>query len=167
MAGRPKLPVELKSFKGTLNTTRAKNEIQKEKIINSTPLVFSDVKKVSCPKEITDSYVRKFWKNYTQALLSVHAFGAGDIPQFTRLCVLLQKIREVQAVLIELSVFDKSFDTWERRYKHLSEHFDQLASKFYLSPAERSKMKLDQLTVIKAEQDIVKNQSAIGRLLQK
>ena len=124
MAGRPKLPVELKIFKGTLNTTRAKEEIKNEKIIQSTPLVFSDVQKLSCPKEISDSYVRKFWKNYTQALLSVHAFGAGDIPQFTRLCVLLQKIREVQSVFVELSVFDESFDTWERRYKHLSYQYE-------------------------------------------
>ena len=163
----PRLPVELKRLKGTLNVTREKEAMKSEKVIAASPLVFGEeVQKIACPKEITDSYVKKFWKNYTKALLSVHAFGAGDIPQFTRLCIVLQKLREVQQTFATLSVFDEDFDLWEKRYKRLADHFDSLAGKFYLSPAERAKMKLDSLTIKEKELSVTeKEQSAITALL--
>ena len=163
----PRLPTELKKLRGTLNVTREKENAKTDAAVSQTPLVFGgEVQKIACPKEITDPYVRKFWKNYTKALMTVHALGPGDIPQFTRLCAVLQKLREVQAVFIELSVLDADFDTWERRYRRLGEHFDSLASKFYLSPAERAKMKIDALSIKEKELAVgEKEQDAINRLL--
>ena len=163
--GRPRLPAEMKALKGTINTTREKNA--PASAVDHHVLSFgADVRKISCPKAISDPYVKKFWRTYTALLLQVRVLGPGDIPQLTRMCVILQKLREVEKVFLELDVTDRDFDAWELRYRHLGDSFDKLASKFYLTPAERAKMKLDELTI--AEKQLAvgeKEKDAINRLL--
>lgn len=165
MAGRPKKPVEMKKLEGTYRKDRdEQREIVQDTLVK-TPVILNALS-VSCPKSITDKYCRKYWKTLTKMLLSIHVLSAGDLPQLETMFVYLQKLREVQADFVQTSVLDEEFDLLEKRYTRLSTRFDQLASKYYVSPADRAKLKIDELSIVKSEQEIKKNESAIGNLLQ-
>lgn len=162
--GRPRKPVELKKYEGTYRKDRdAAAEVQQKKI-KETALIL-DATSVSCPKTITDKYCKAYWKKLTQGLLSIGVLSAADIPQIEQLCVCLQKLREVQQVFLETSPFDKDYDDIQKRWIALSNKFDLLGAKYYISPAARSKLKLEDLNIQKAEQDLSKNQNAIEKLL--
>lgn len=160
----PRLPTELKALRGTLNTTREKANPPADKTIKETALILN-ASSVSCPKTITDRYCRQYWKKLTSGLLSIGVLSAADIPQIEQLCVCLQKLREVQEVFIQTSPFDEDYDAIQKRWLNLSNKFDQLGAKYYISPVARSKIRLDDLNIKKTEQEITKNESVIQQLL--
>ena len=166
--GRPKLPTEYKRLKGTLNTTREKNNPSADSVIAQKPsAIFPEETKIACPKTIKCKYVRSYWKKLTAMLVSVRVLSPSDLPQLEELCIILEKLREVQSLFSDLDPLE-DFDTFEKTQKvfiALSNKFDQLGSKYYISPAARTKLTLDELNVIKTSQDIQKNESAIGALL--
>lgn len=159
-----RLPTELKALRGTLNTTREKANPAADTTLKETSLILK-ASSVGCPKSITDKYCRQFWKKLTSGLLSIGVLSAADIPQIEQLCVCLQKLREVTQVYIGTSPFDEDFDELQKRWIALSNKFDQLGSKYYISPVARSKIRLDDLNIKKAEQEITKNESVIQQLL--
>lgn len=159
-----RLPTELKALRGTLNTTREKANPAADTTLKETSLILK-ASSVNCPKSITDKYCRQFWKKLTSGLLSIGVLSAADIPQIEQLCVCLQKLREVTQVYIGTSPFDEDFDEIQKRWIALSNKFDQLGSKYYISPVARSKIRLDDLNIKKAEQEITKNESVIQQLL--
>ena len=166
--GRPRLPTEYKKLKGTLNTTREKNNRSADEVIAKKPsAIFPEETKISCPKTIRTKYVKAYWKKLTAMLVSIRVLSPSDIPQLEELCIILEKLREVQQIFTDLDPLE-DFDTFERTqrvYIALSNKFDQLAGKYYISPAARTKLTLDELNVIKTGQEIQKNESAIGALL--
>lgn len=161
---RPRLPTELKKLKGTINTTREKREPGIDTVIKNTPMIINATS-VSCPKTITDKYCRSYWKKLTNGLLSLGVLSAADIPQIEQLCICLQKLREVQELFASISVTDDNFDLIEKRWLSLSNKFDTLGAKYYVSPVARAKIKLDDLNIRKTEQEIAKNDNAIDALL--
>lgn len=166
--GRPRLPTEYKKLKGTLNTTREKNNRNADEVIAKNPsAIFPEGTKITCPKTIRTKYARAYWKKLTTMLISIHVLSLADIPQLEELCIILEKLREVQELFLALNPLE-DFDTFEKTQKvyiALSNKFDQLGSKYYISPATRTKLTLDELNVIKTGQEIQKNESAISALL--
>lgn len=163
---RPRKPVELKKFEGTYRKDRDQGDTEVSNVLKKTCVIL-EASSVTCPKSITDKYCRKYWKCLTGNLLSLHVLSGADIPQLEMMFFYLQKLREVQLYLLDATQESESFDILLKRYTTLEQRFNALASKYYISPADRAKMKIDELTVVKAQQDIVKNQSAIGRLIGK
>lgn len=166
--GRQRLPTELKALKGTLNTTREKNNPSADTALaKKSTAIFPEETKIACPKTIKSKYVRAYWKKLTAMLVSIRVLSPADIPQLEQLCLILEKLREVQTYYSDLDPLE-DFDTFEKTQKvfiALSNKFDQLGSKYYISPAARTKLTLDELNVIKTGQEIQKNESAIGALL--
>lgn len=166
MAGRPKIPTELKRLKGTLNTTREKNNPSADVAISETSIIIPAGTKVSVPKTIKTKFVKKYWKQLIENLEVLHVLSKADLPQLENLCITLEKLREVQEVFSETSVFDEEFDLIEKRFTRLSQKFDLLASKYYISPQARTQLRLQDLNLVKTSQEIEKNkQSAVGNLL--
>lgn len=164
-AGRPKLPTELKAMKGTLNTTREKQNPPSDVVLADTSIILPIDAKVSVPKSLTDSKVKKFFKETVKNLLMLRVLSTVDLPQIETLCVIYQKFREVQTQFLEADVSNENFDTIEKRYERLGKRFDELAAKFYISPQARTQLKLNDLNLIKTAQDIQKNDNAISKLL--
>ena len=166
--GRQRLPTELKALKGTLNTTREKNKPSADTALaKKSTAIFPEGTKIACPKTIQSKYVRSYWKKLTAMLVAVRVLSPADLPQLEELCIILEKLRKVQSLFSDLDPLE-DFDTFEKTQKvfiALSNKFDQLGSKYYISPAARTKLTLDELNVIKTGQEIQKNESAISALL--
>ncbi len=160
-----KLPAELKRRRGTLNVTREKQNPGAEDVIAQTSVILPEDARVAVPKSITEPKVRKFFKETVKNLLSLRVLSAVDIPQIETMCVTLQKLHEVQAEFMQLDMFDEKFDAIEKRFERLGKRFDELARLFYISPDARTRLKLNDLTLIKTAQEIRKNDNAIGALL--
>ncbi|MCR5218603.1 hypothetical protein [Treponema sp.] len=161
-----KKSVELKKFQGTYRKDRDAEAEKVSDVLKATSVIL-DANSVSCPKTITDKYCRKYWKLLTKNLLSIKVLSGADIPQLEMMFVYLQKLREVQQYFLAADPADEVFDLMQARYEKLEKRFNTIAGKYYISPADRAKLKIDELTAVKAQQDILKNQSAIGRLINK
>lgn len=166
--GRPRLPTELKALKGTLNTTREKNKPSVDTALaKKSTAIFPEETKIACPKTIKSKYVKAYWKKLTAMLVSIRVLSPADIPQLEQLCLILEKLREVQKFYSDLDPLEdfEEFSNAQKVYIALSNKFDQLGSKYYISPAARTKLTLDELNVIKTGQEIQKNESAISAIL--
>ncbi len=166
--GRPRLPSELKALKGTLNVTREKRNPSADTVIATKPdAIFPEGTKIACPKAIKTKYVRAYWKKLTAMLVTIRVLSPSDIPQLEQLCLILEKLREVQSLFSDLDPLEdfEAFANVQKVYIALSNKFDQLGSKYYISPAARTKLTLDELNVIKTGQEIQKNESAISALI--
>ncbi len=95
----------------------------------------------------------------------LHVLSKQDLPQIENLVITLEKLREVQDQFINTSPFDEEFDLIEKRFTRLSQKFDLLAAKYYVSPQARTQLKLQDLNGIKTAQEIKKNESAVSSLL--
>lgn len=164
--GRVKKPVELKELEGTYRADRDGERKAVQLTIKKTSLLYNK-KTLPCPDTIRDEYVRKYWKNLTKALLSIHVLSGADIPQLEMMCKILERVRKLQTQLDQTDD-DTELETeeiLERRYLKLVEKFDALAQKYYVSPQARSKLTLDELNVVKTGQDIAKSADVMTNLL--
>lgn len=161
--GSNKKPVALKKMQGTYRKDRDSKKA--DPVIAQTQIIL-DVEKVKVPKTITSPEVRKYYKQLTQGLLAIGVLSGADLPQIEQLCLILQKLKEVQEQFIAASVFDADFDIIEKRYLKLVEKFDFLASKYYVSPVARSKIRLDDLNIREKELTVQeKETNAISKIL--
>ena len=166
--GRPKLPTELKKLKGTFREDRERKNPSTDVVIATKPnAIFPEGTKISCPKTIQSKYVKAYWKKLTAMLVTIRVLSPADLPQLEQLCLILEKLREVQKLYSDLDPLNdfEAFANAQKVYIALSNKFDQLGSKYYISPAARTKLTLDELNVIKTGQEIQKNESAISALL--
>lgn len=165
-AGRPPKPIEQKRLEGTYRQDRDSGRQAAQEVITAMPSVLfeADVK-VSCPKTIRTKYVKAYWRKLTAMLNSLRVLSPADLPQIETLCLVLERMREVQVAWAELTPLDDEYDAMQKRYLSLSNKFDTLAAKYYISPEARTKLKLDELTAVKAAQDVAKGQSAIEAIL--
>lgn len=163
---RPKKPVALKKLEGTYRKDRDADREKVEKTLaRNENILFPDDVRISCPSTIKTTYVRSYWKKLTKMLISLNVLSPADIPQLEQLCIVLEKLREVQKLFIEVSPIDENFEILQKHFISLSNKFDTLGSKYYISPQARTKLTLDNLNCIKTEQDIKKNDNAINSLL--
>lgn len=163
--GRPAIPTELKRLKGTLNTTREKQNPSADVAIAQTSVILPEGTKISVPKTIKTTYGKKYWKTIISNLGTLRVLSKADIPQIENLVITLEKLREVQEQFVNCSVYDEEFDLIEKRFTRLSQKFDLLAAKYYISPQARTQLKLQDLNLIKTAQEIQKNESAVSNLL--
>ena len=165
--GRHRLPTELKKLKGTLNPTREKKSPPADTVVDQLGAIFPEGTKISCPKTITDKYVKSYWKKLTATLIALRVLSPVDLPQIEQLCVILEKLRELQSHYSQMNPLEdfKAFSNAQTAYISLSTKFDQLAAKYYISPAARAKLRLDELNIVKTEQELKKNESAISALI--
>lgn len=162
--GRIKKPVELKELEGTYRADRDGERKAVQLTIKKTSLLYNK-KNIPCPVTITDEYVRKYWKNLTKALLSIHVLSGADIPQLEMMCKILERIRKLQTQLDTVEEDIETEEILERRYLKLVEKFDSLAQKYYVSPQARSKLTLDELNVVKTGQEVAKGADVMTNLL--
>lgn len=165
--GRPRKPIEQKKLEGTYRKDRDAPVERKQAEMRAVEAIFPEGTRVSCPATVTDKYVRSYWKKLTGMLVAIKVLSPADIPQLEQLCVVLQKLREVQIMYANASPADdfNEFERIQKAYIALSNKFDQLGSKYYISPSARSKLVLDALNVEKTQQEITKNDSAISAIL--
>ena len=165
---RPRLSAELKAFKGTLNTTRERRRAADGANPLPPAAIFPECTKIPCPKTIRSKYARAYWKRLTATLVAIRVLSPADLPQIEQLCLVLEKLREVQALFSQLDPLEEmtAFERAQKLYIALSNKFDQLGSKYYISPTARTRLALDELSVIKTGQEIQKNDSAITALLE-
>jgi len=163
--GRPALPLELKKLKGTANSTREKQNGDLPVLIENQSILLQEGERISVPKTLKTPYVKKFFRKLTKALVSLHTLSQIDLAQVETLCIMLEKLRELEQMFASLSVYDPRYFKTQEGLLALSKQFDSLASKYYISPAARSKLKLEELSAIKTQQEIEKKDDAISRLL--
>jgi phage terminase small subunit len=164
--GRPRKPTELKKLEGTYRKDRDIPAEKAESVIQKSQILFPEEKRISCPKTIKTKFVRSYWKKLTSMLIQLKVLSYADIPQLEQLCIILEKLREVQETFSLLSPLDENFEHMQKLFINLSNKFDQLGSKYYISPQARTKLILDNLTATKTQQEIQKNDNAIERLIQ-
>lgn len=168
----PRLPTELKKFRGTLNTTREKKNPSADKAIAKLPgVIIPKDERLSTPKTLKSSYVRKYWKSLTNNLIQMQVLSYADIPQLENMMIILEKLRSTQEEFANCKLSNEieivKFDMILKLVNKLTTMFNDLASKYYVSPAARSKLTLDMLNIQKTEQEITKNKSAIDELIAK
>ena len=167
-AGRPRKPVAQKKFEGTYRKDRdQERELVEKKVIETGALIPKD-KKISCPKSIKTKYVRSYWRKLTTTLISMQVLSEIDLPQLETMLLILEKLREVQEEFSNYTVKDDPaiFDACLKLMQRLTQMFDSLASKYYISPAARSKLTLDVLNIQKTAQEIQKNLSGVDKVMQ-
>lgn len=162
MGGRPRKPTEQKKLEGTYRKDR---DVSADTRIAETSVIVPEGTRIPVPKTITTKFCRKYFKEVVKNLEVMHVLSRADLPQIENLCITLEKLREVQEIFAQTSPFDEEFDLIEKRFTRLSQKFDLLASKYYISPAARTQLKLQDLNLVKTAQEIKKNESAVSNLL--
>lgn len=166
MAGRKPKPIALKRLEGTYREDRDGERAIAETAIHTVPSVlFEKGVKVRVPKTIHTKYVKAYWRRLTGMLIDLQVLSPSDLPQVEAMCIVLEKLREVQVVWDSATPLDEGYDKIARLYITLSNKFDTLAAKYYVSPDARIKLKMDSLSAMKVEQEVIKGSDAIGALL--
>jgi phage terminase small subunit len=169
-AGRPRKPTALKKLEGTYRKDRDSGKEIAEKKISAVPgVIIPPDSKVSCPKTIKTKYVRSYWKRLTNNLISMQVLSYNDLPQLENMMLILEKLREAQEHFSEYSFSDAAalanYDICLKIVSKLTQMFNDLAAKYYISPSARSKLTLDLLNIQKTSQEIEKNASGVDKLM--
>lgn len=169
-AGRPRKPVAQKKLEGTYRKDRdLQTELVEKKVIDSGALFPKD-KKISCPKTIKSKYVRSYWRKLTTTLISMQVLSPIDLPQLELMMNILEKLRSAQEMFIETELDSteniQKYDFLLKTISKLTQMFNDLASKYYVSPSARSKLTLDVLNIEKTAQEIQKNLSGVDKVMQ-
>ena len=166
--GRPRLPTELKILKGTLNTTRAKREQSADIAIANTSIIIQENERVPIPKTITTKTGKKFYKQVIENLKILHVLSKVDLTQIEIMTRYLERIHETDEIIKTIDITDiETLSKYSAIYDRLSTRFDNLATKFYITPSARVQLKLGELNAIKTTQEITINDNAISSLLEK
>lgn len=167
--GRNKKPIVLKKLEGTYRADRDAEREKVDSVIKNGAVIVPLGLKVSCPKSITDRYVRSYWKKTTAGLISLQLLSYSDIPMLEGMMYTLQKLRAVRAALDECDALnpaqEERFDRLTRLMLKLTSSFNEIAVKFCISPVARSKMTLDALAGEKLQREI-KSDNAVGDVLR-
>lgn len=151
---------------GTLkkNKNRYKKKIEANAIME-TVQTFPPDTKIECPKSITDKAVKDFWQSYTSFAVGIQIIKPQDLVMFESLCHDLQNLRDITRQLNKLDITNPentAVDVLLKRKSKIENSYTQKAMKFYISPADRSKLVLDSLDITKKQQE---TKSAIDRII--
>lgn len=169
--GRPKKSIAQKKFEGTYRKDRdAETELIEKKISSLPNVIISQDTKISCPKTIKTRYVKTYWKKLTTSLISMQVLSFADIPQLENMMIILEKLREAQEKFSNCSLDDlcENGDDYDRCLKavtKLTQMFNDLANKYYISPSARSKLTLDMLNIQKTAQEIETARNGVDKLM--
>ena len=158
---RNKLSTAEKKLKGTFRKDRASEQDKNEQIIATTNFV--EGTQLEVPAELTDDFVKSYYKFHTQQLIKLHILSPADIQELNQLYITLQQLRKIQKEINETSIND--LDKYERLTKlsiKLGNRFSDLAKKYYISPVARTRLQLDN-ELLKTKQ--IENSSVIGKLI--
>lgn len=162
----PKLPTELKILKGTLNTTREKQNQSADVVIAKTNVIVKEDERIGIPKTITTKAGKRFYKQVVENLKILHVLSKVDLSQIETMTRYLERIYETDAIIRDIPITDiDNLTKYSNIYDRLTTRFDNLASKFYITPSARVQLKLNELNAIKTTQEIQKNDNAINNLL--
>lgn len=143
-----RLTTEEKKRKGTLNKTREKEYEKKYADAKLRAGGFLTVERaIPCPASITDPYCKKYFSQLTQSLRAINVLSEADLPQIEQLVYMLQRLREIAKAMKKGNLYSDEVEALEKRYLKLATTFDSLASKYFISPAVRSKIRLEDLTI--------------------
>lgn len=167
MAGRPKKPTQLKVLQGTYRKDRDTGENASADVaIAKTNIIVKEDERISVPKTITTKAGRKFYKQVVENLKVLHVLSKVDLPQIETMTMYLERIYETDAIIRDIPITDiDNLTKYSNIYDRLTTRFDNLASKFYITPSARVQLKLNELNAIKTTQEIQKNDNAINNLL--
>ena len=161
MGGRPKKPLALKKLQGTFRTDR--DSPSADISANSAMLKPS---KIAVPKSITNTAVKKAFKNHLQLLRFLGAEQSADSPlleiAYRALGESLRILRELEATAPD----DKSYAIMQKSFRSNFELFEKVARDFYLTPRARAQLKIDMLTVQEKSLGIKKDESVVEKLLK-
>lgn len=146
-----KKPIEQKKLEGTYRVNKKEKSPEKSpdlKLLDISPAPNS----VGVPLSLNDPYVIDAWKEHTQLLIRLKSFQIVDVTELEQLYVTLQNLREVQ---VQLTLVMKKgivenlelFESLNGAFLRLGNRFSNLAVRYYISPAARSKILLDSLNV--------------------
>lgn len=165
--GRPKKPTELKILQGTYRSDRDSGEKQSaDVVLAKTSVIVPEDEKIKIPKTIKTKDGRKFYKQVVDNLKVMHVLSRVDLSQIETLARYLERIHETDAMIQTIPIEDvEKLSKYSSIYNNLTTRFDNLAAKYYISPASRVQLKLSELNLIRTSQEVEKNQSAISNLL--
>jgi hypothetical protein len=165
--GRPKKPTELKVLQGTYRKDRDAGENQSsDLVLSKTSVIVPEDEKIKTPRTIKTREGKKFYKQVIENLKVMHVLSRVDLAQIETLARYLERIKETDAIIQEIPLEDiDRLTKYSNIYDRLTTRFDNLASKYYISPQSRVQLKLSELNLIRTSQEVEKNQSAISNLL--
>jgi len=166
-AGRPKKPTELKKLEGTYRKDRDSGQVQSADVaIAKTSVIVAPDEKISVPKSIHTKAGKKFYKQVIENLRTLHVLSKVDINQIETMARYLERIHEIDAKIRETDIEEmETYQYYSTLYDKVTKRFDDLAAKFYITPAARVQLKLNELNAIRTSQEIEKNDNAINNLL--
>lgn len=165
-SGRKRIPILQKKLNGTFRPDRDSKAEQKEKLLSEICNIDENTT-IACPKTITDEVAIEFWNTETKFLINCKILKPQDLPQLESLCKDLQMIRSINAKLDKLEITDPSneeIDILLRRKSRLENSYNTKCMKFFVSPADRSKLALDTLDIERKHQE---NQTAISKIISR
>ena len=165
--GRPKKPTELKKLEGTYRKDRDSGiKTSADVAIAKTSVIVQPEDKISVPKSIQTKAGKKFFRAVVENLKTLHVLSKVDVNQIEVMARYLERIHEIDIKIRATDIEDKeSYQYYSNLYDRTTKRFDELAAKFYITPAARVQLKLNELNAIKTSQEIEKNDNAINNLL--
>ena len=155
-----------KRLAGTLQHRDIVKEQNENAVANSVSFLPGTI--IETPSEITDEYVKDFFKSEVNMLTTFQLLTPADLPELTQMCILLQQLREVYKELSKVSItteFEK-YDSLTKLSIKIGNRFSELAKKYFISPVARTKLALDSETLKKLTTDN-KERSATSKLLSR
>lgn len=173
-AGRPKKPVALKKLQGTYRADRDGGAERAQcQLASVSGVIIPPETKITCPKTLRTKYVRAYWRRLTANLVAMQVLSYNDLPQLETLMIILEKLREAQEQFLDCAFPEQSDAEEIARYEFilktvakLSNLFNTLGSKYYISPSARAKLTLDALSIQKTAQEIERSASGVDRVMQ-
>lgn len=152
-----------KVAKGTLNVTREKQNESAEHYLTSTPIISKDPADIKPPATLKTKLAKDYYLTVTGNLLTLGILSPVDLPQIEVMCKYLEERIEIQKQLDSMKIGIDSTDKEREVYQYfskmrdrLSNQFDTLAKKYYISPMARAELKLTELEAIQKQQQVGK-----------
>jgi P27 family predicted phage terminase small subunit len=155
MAGRPRIPDELKLRKGTLNVSRYNKEQ-----LSTDDLTLNDLR----PPTYFNKYAKKFYMDYGKVLIDLGVMKQTDTFSFEALAsqvgIYLEALYDIKENGMYQTGTNKNGSTYRMQNPSINisnsayKNIQVALSKLGLTPADRSRVVMELKEVISAEVDI-------------
>lgn len=155
----------LKRLEGTWRKDRDAEAERRDAALAERRIIYPPDARVPCPRSIRSRAARAYWREMAGMLCRLQVLSPADLPQLEELCLVLEKMREAWALLQGLSPSSDGFARLLPLCMKLSKRFDELGSKYYVSPAARSRLALDAIAASQAARESRAEADAIASVL--
>ena len=163
MAGRPRKTVAQLKLTGSYRKDRygKRNETETAVAELST---FTAGQSLEPPENITDDFVKNYYRYHTKLLIQLGILQPSDIPELNLMYETLQTERNVQAQLQKVDITKdlKTYTALAKILIKLINTFSSLAQKYYISPSSRTHLELDNLELQKKK---IENESIVSKII--